>query len=271
MLCSLTHFVDLANATPEPVMLKTIDYFGRSLLIANSALLFAASSVLGQTLPPPPTEEDVYQFNAPDHSPSRPNRSNPEQNTLFRVQVYGNSEQLLSLVRRVEPEAFVPKGKDIIQAGLFSERVNARELVESLSEQGIRADIIEVSQPRSLSSSREFISLSTPAAPQNSPSESSEEFIPLAVETTPTETNIPQETTATKRGYYVVIPSRERNLSQTAQAVQAAGVQQEMIQKRDAPLGTHVAIGPFDQRAQASRWSSQLQSEGLNARVYFGE
>jgi cell division protein FtsN len=44
-----------------------------------------------------------------------------------------------------------------------------------------------------------------------------------------------------------------------------------MIQKRDAPLGTHVAIGPFDQRAQASRWSSQLQSEGLNARVYFGE
>ncbi|AFZ44488.1 hypothetical protein PCC7418_2339 [Halothece sp. PCC 7418] len=251
-------------------MLKALNCFGRSLLVFNSLLLLSTSSTTAQTLPPPPTAQDVYQFNAPNH---------PNSQTLFRVQIYGNSEQLLSLVRRVEPDAFVPEGKNIIQAGLFSDAINARELVQSLSEQGITADIIEVAKPRNVSSqanpsSREYISLSTPTETetsvrdhQNSVPEKPE-FIPLAVETTPPTPEAERKTST--RSYYVVIPTREKNLSETAQAVAAAGVNQDLIWERNAPRGTHVAVGPFSHRAQASRWSSQLETEGLNARVYFG-
>lgn len=254
-------------------MLKTINYFGRSLLVFHFLFLVSAHSTTAQTLPLPPTEEDqdVYQFNAPNHpSPSTPNPSNRQSGMLLRVQVYGKSQQLLSLVRQVEPDAFVPEGKNIIQAGLFSDAVNARELVQSLSEQGITADIVEVPNPRHVSSSREYISLPTETPvtnPQNSVPETPE-FIPLAVETTPP---TPQaETKASPRSYYVVIPSGEQNLSKTAQTVAAAGVDQDLIRKRNAPRGTHVAVGPFSHREIARRWSSQLKTEGLNARVYFG-
>ncbi len=257
-------------------MLKTFHSFGRSFLVINALLLLSGSTTLAQTLPPPPTEDDgeVYQFSAPDHSSATPTPGNPASNTMFRVQVYGSSEQLLSLVRQVEPDAFIPEGKNIIQAGLFSEAVNAEELAQSLSQQGISADIIEVAQPQNLSSrtkhsSREFISLSN-SSETNGSSPDPSEFIPLAVESVPSHLETQPQTETTRRGYYVVIPSREKNLSTTAQAVQAAGINQRLIQQRNAPRGTHVAVGPFSRRVEASRWSSQLQTEGLNARVYFG-
>jgi len=257
-------------------MLKTLNCFGRFFLFINSLLLFSSSSTIAQTLPPPPTEEDkeVYQFNAPGHSPSAPTPSNAGEETMFRVQVYGNSEELLSLVRRVEPDAFVPEGKNVIQAGLFFEAMHARELVESLSKQGIRAEIIEVAKPlnwssQSNASSREMISLSPPATTKNSPPDLSE-FVPLAVETASDSPEVASARDVKTRAYYVVIPSRQQDLFKTAQTVQAVGINENIIQKRNAPRGTHVAVGPFPHREEASHWSSQLQTEGLNARVYFG-
>jgi len=255
-------------------MLKTLNCFGHSFLVIHSLLLFSGSSALAQMLPPPPPEEDqeVYQFNAPDYSPSTPIPSNSGSDTMFRVQVYGNSEELLSLVRRIEPDAFVPEGKNVIQAGLFFEAMNARELVESLSKRGIRAEIIEVAKPLNLSSqsnSSEMISLSPPATTQNSPLDTPE-FIPLAVETASDQPEVASAREVKTRAYYVVIPSRQQDLLKTAQAVQAVGINENIIQKRDAPRGTHLAVGPFPHRAEASRWSNQLQTEGLNARVYFG-
>ncbi len=257
-------------------MLKTLNCFGRSVLVIQSLLLFSSSSTLAQRLPPPPTEEDqeVYQFNAPDYAPSAPAPSNSGSDTMFRVQVYGNSEELLSLVRRVEPDAFVPEGKNVIQAGLFFEAMNARELVESLSKRGIRAEIIEVAKPLDLSSqsnssAREMISLSPPATSKNSPP-APLEFIPLAVETASDHPEVASAREVKTRAYYVVIPSRQQDLLKTAQAVQAVGINENIIQQRNAPRGTHVAVGPFPHREEASHWSSQLQTEGLNARVYFG-
>lgn len=266
-------------------MLKTIQLFGRSFIVANSFLLLTAMSSLAQTLPPPPSpnntsEEDkeVYQFEAPTNnspSPTSPVENNAppsSQNRLFRVQVYGSSEQLLSLVRRVEPNAFVPEGKQIIQVGLFSQAGNARELVQALSQQGIEAEIIQIQQPQTQSSqsnaSREWISLSS--SPEINNASQNLESVPLAVESSADHTKKESHADKTTRGYYVVIPSSDEQVAEMAQAVEEAGVRQRLIQKRDAPRGTHVAVGPFSNRNQASRWSSQLQTEGLDARVYFG-
>ncbi len=241
-------------------------------LVANLFIFFPTGSSLSQTLPPPPPQENSveYEFEAPSYSsPSPPessppnNSNNSNANTLFRVQIYGTSKRVLSLVRRVEPEAFVPEGENIIQAGLFSERSRARSLVEDLSQQGVQADIIRIqnSQSRS-SSSRETISLSSAA------STSSEDRNETAIaDSSQNQT----ENEKKSRAYYVVIPGNEKQVSTMAQKAQQAGVNSDLIQQRDAPRGTHVAVGPFETRHEASRWNEQLQSEGLDrARVYFG-
>jgi len=267
------------------LMLNPLNRLGQSFLLAHSFLVVTASSSFAQFTPPPPPlhnsqDGEVYQFEAPDNSLPRDRNSSSDTNTLFRVQVYGSSEQLLTLVRRVEPNAFVRPRENIIQAGLFSETENAQALVQSLSEQGIQADIVEVvqrQQNRSLSSNnapREVISL-FPATPTDVPTESVNppdeppaELIPIAVES-----SSPEPVSQKKediRGYYVVIPSRDEVISRTAAMVEAAGVTQNLIQTREAPRGDHVAVGPFSQREQANRWRSQLRGEGLDARVYFG-
>lgn len=267
-------------------MLKTIQCFGRSFLFANSLLLLTGMSSLAQTLPPPPSANnsseqgnEVYQFEAPTNNSPTPtppieNNSIPSSNNrLFRVQVYGSSEQLLSLVRRVEPKAFVPDGKQIIQVGLFSQANNAQELVQDLSQQGVEAEIIQIHQPQNQSSqsnaSRESISLSS--APEINNASQDMEPIPLAVESSGENTKKENHSEKTTRAYYVVIPSSENKVAEMAETVEDAGVRQNLIQKRDAPRGTHVAVGPFPNRNEAHRWSSQLQTEGLDARVYFGQ
>lgn len=263
-------------------MRKTRNHVGQAFFIVKAFLLLTATSSLAQSpLPPPPKtdqDQDVYQFEAPDSTLPPPNsNSSPAAETLFRVQVYGSSEQLLALVRRVEPSAFVRPGENVIQAGLFSETENAQELVRSLSEQGIQADIVQISQAQQNVSGqgnnapREVISLS-PTTPVEAPADDpSEELIPIAVESSSPDAQ-PEASPAreTIRGYYVIIPSKEEEISQVAATVQAAGVTQGLIQRRDAPRGDHIAVGPFSQREQASRWSSQLRGEGLDARVYFG-
>lgn len=244
-------------------MPQTMTFLGRSFLVANSFLVLSASSVLSQTLPPPPTGSNSQSQNAVEYEFQAPsNSSSPAGNTLFRVQIYGTSERMLSLVRRVEPEAFVPEGEDIIQAGLFSERVRARSLVKELSQQGVQADIIRI-QKSQTRSSRETISLA-----------SSRESSPNAEENIAGDTSQAQEkrqTERTPRAYYVVIPGNQEQVSRIARRAQEAGVNPDLIQKREAPRGTHVAVGPFKNRKEASRWNQQLQTEGLNrARVYFG-
>jgi len=237
-------------------MLKMIQFFGRYFLIANSLLLFTAMSSLAQRLPPPPSanngsekDKDVYQFEAPT-SPGENNSSPSSRDRLFRVQVYGNSEQLLSLVRRVEPNAFVPDGKQIIQVGLFSQADNAKALVQDLSQQGIKAEIIQIKQSQTQSSqsnaSRERISLSS--SPKINNASQNLESIPLAVESSGENTKKQNRSEKPTRAYYVVIPSSGDKAAEIAEAVEDAGARRSWIQKRDAPRGTHVAVGPFSNR-----------------------
>ncbi len=71
------------------------------------------------------------------------------------------------------------------------------------------------------------------------------------------------------QGYYVVIPGDRALLPSIAETVRRSGVSGQ-VQQRTAPLGPHVAVGPFGDRDTAERSMNALKGIGLpNARVYF--
>lgn len=137
-------------------MLKTINDLGRFFVVTNLLLVAGAGSTLAQSLPPAPKVDQSqeptpqeYKFQAPTTpNPSSPNQSKAGStgDRLYRVQIDNTSYVSLFIVRGVEPDAFIPDNRDIIQAGLFSNPSNAQELVQSLSLQGINAEIVPVSQ-----------------------------------------------------------------------------------------------------------------------------
>lgn len=157
---------------------------------------------------------------------------------------------LLSQVQQIEPEAFVRQGEGMIQAGVFSEKLNAQSRVQALATQGIRSRITNIAigtntdrvNPRRPSSDRESV-----AEPNRSAQRRDE-----------------------NRSYFVVIPGEPRDLRNIAAQVIRLGVGRGAVKQREAPRGSHVAVGPFDERPDAERWSSYFRSVGMDARVYFG-
>ncbi|NER24735.1 MAG: hypothetical protein F6J86_09005 [Symploca sp. SIO1B1] len=72
------------------------------------------------------------------------------------------------------------------------------------------------------------------------------------------------------RFYFVIIPGAQKELSNMAAQLVQLGVAPNGVRQRTVPRGPHVAIGPFDNRGLAEQWSNYLQSQGMNARVFFG-
>lgn len=70
--------------------------------------------------------------------------------------------------------------------------------------------------------------------------------------------------------YYVVIPSRKADLPRIADQVTRLGVTTDAVRPREGPRGSHIAVGPFNERSQAERWNSYLRANNLDARLYFG-
>jgi len=80
-----------------------------------------------------------YLFKAPDNKII----NNPQQLTKsqgYKVEVYGNADELLKKVKNIEPKAF-RKG-EIIQVGIFSEQNNAEILVRKLAVAGFWSRIV---------------------------------------------------------------------------------------------------------------------------------
>ncbi len=69
--------------------------------------------------------------------------------------------------------------------------------------------------------------------------------------------------------YQVVIPTRPELFSTTANKMLMMGVRPEAIQARHAPLGPHLAVGPFNNAREAESVSTYLRSGGMDARVFF--
>ena len=190
------------------------------------------------TAPSPPTASDTVipgrelNFEAPAPTPSLPSRRPSLDATLYRVDIYGDNPFVLSQVRQIEPSAFVRQEDGVIQAGVFSNESNAQSRVRELAGQGIRAQV-------------------TPVATDGNT---------FAVE---------PESLSTS-AYFVVIPGDTEDLANIEAEVITLGIGQSAVSQRTAPRGPHVAIGPFDNRGEANRWSNYLRSIGMDARVYFG-
>jgi len=69
--------------------------------------------------------------------------------------------------------------------------------------------------------------------------------------------------------YQVVVPTRGEEFATIANKMVSMGVRPDAIQARKAPLGPHLAVGPFLDFAEAQSVSSYLRSGGMDARVYF--
>lgn len=71
----------------------------------------------------------------------------PSNPGLYRVQVLGNSPQLLAQVKKIEPLAFVRTTDNTIQAGTFPEASLAQQRIHLLAQQGVNAQLMTASDP----------------------------------------------------------------------------------------------------------------------------
>ncbi|NJK48465.1 hypothetical protein HC931_09985 [Candidatus Gracilibacteria bacterium] len=87
-----------------------------------------------------------YLFQAPSTPLESNNLTNhtTSPSGLYRVEVIGVGQWLLSRVRIVEPSAFIRRGETVIQAGLFTARSQAEQRLSELARQGISARVVPV-------------------------------------------------------------------------------------------------------------------------------
>jgi hypothetical protein len=187
------------------------------------------------TITPQPPLSPPIQIPTSVANPANNQRSLNNQ-SWYRVDVFGDSPMLLAQVQRVEPKAFVRSGEGVIQAGIFSEQMNAQKLRQSLERNGLRTQITALSS-----------TTTKPSSSVNLPS------------------RYPQ-----KRGYFVIIPGDQRKLNQIVTEVLDSGIDRSYLSIQDYPRGEHLGIGPFEHRTEAQRWNAYFRSVGMNARVYFG-
>jgi hypothetical protein len=182
------------------------------------------------TTPTPPSQPAI---NIPVNLNDSGNQTNLNGQGWYRVDVFGDSPMMLAQVQQVEPKAFIRSGEGVIQAGIFSEQINAQKLRQSLEENGLRTQIIALTST------------------SNKPSSS---------------LNIPKR----KKGYFVVIPGDKKKLARIINQVLDSGIEKSSVSLQDYPRGDHLGIGPFERRTDAQRWNAHFRSLGMDARVYFG-
>lgn len=158
--------------TTKSISLTTHSYFISTfssilLILATSSVATAKEPEITNDVPPPPplspqnqlikhkytpivpvntdpptysrnNRQKEYTFSAPDESTLKEVDSELSQN--YRVEVFGDTKEMLAEVRNIEPKAY-QKG-DIIQVGIFSDRNNAQDLVRKLAMQGLWSRIV---------------------------------------------------------------------------------------------------------------------------------
>jgi hypothetical protein len=172
----------------------------------------------------------------------------------------GNNPLLLAQVQQIEPQAFIRQGEGLIQAGVFASERNAQSRVRALADLGIRAQVIPFAiNPNQIT---------------NSEPVGSDSFVGVEVEPFSSEplANAPfyPGVSTPERAYFVVIPGNTRDLQNIAAQVVQLGIAENAVNLRNAPRGTHVAVGPFGSRREASQWSNYFRSSGMDSRVYYG-
>ncbi|MDD1416634.1 hypothetical protein MEN41_19040, partial [Dolichospermum sp. ST_con] len=177
-----------------------------------------------------------------------PNNSQDNQNfDRYFVYVDSSNLQLLQRVRQVEPNAYIRNynGRKVIQSGVFNGQSNPQQRVKEL-------------EFNSITGARIVNSENTELTPNYS-----------AYNTQNYANNYQQEK---RDSYYVVIPSNANNLRSLGTEIRQRISININVFRRNQPLGTHIAVGPFSDRLEAEQWNSYLKNLGYgNARVYYGK
>ncbi len=216
------------------------------LCLAIGSVLTSNNMIQAQKLPDPPNVPSDRVYEAP--------------NNLYRIYVNGNSADLLKLVRSVDPEAFIRNDQNVIQVGLYSDFNNAQSRVLELEKKGIPALMNPVDGRNSSDITQNNPPIPTPTTTP----------VPVPTNPPPATTIINIQSGPKTEGYFVVIPGVKQDLAYISEKVISLGVSRDIVYMRDFPRGTHVAVGPFENRALAERWSSHFRSLSMDARVYFG-
>ena len=150
----MTTKLHLLNIKPRKLLHKSSNYLksiGIFLLILPSQHALAQNlPPIQRELPPPPslngdrqvTESIPISIESKSDSDSKRQYNFETSSVSYRVEVYGNSQRVLSQVKRIVPNAFRKSG--IIQAGIFQDPENAEDLILQLTSQGFWARIVTV-------------------------------------------------------------------------------------------------------------------------------
>ena len=179
----------------------------------------------------PQTLPNERVFTAPRVNPGVVNPVRSSLGGGFRVVV--DDPNALQQVRFVQPDAFIQNidGRQVIQAGLFSNEINARQQVSLLANQGINS--------RVTTQSGQVIGNGNANGNTN-------------------------------RNYFVVIPGQSNDMETYYSRIIQLGIAQSAIQMRDRPIGPHLSVGPFASRREAERVSNDLRDRAnLDARVFY--
>jgi hypothetical protein len=234
----------LAQPLPPPPNLQPIPINQQALPQLQPAQQFDYNSqTTNQTTPSYQYQYDYqnqYQYQ---------NNQNYERYLVF---IDNSNSRLLQEVRRIEPTAYSRQfqGRSVIQAGVFSKPGNAQQRIRELADNGINgARIISYANGQEI--------------PNNYPDRNFPDR------------NFPDRGYSPNNRsnyYYVAIPARSQDLPMIEDKIRRNIGQSAAILQRSQPRGSHIAVGPFTQRAQAEQWNSYLRNLGFgNARVYYGK
>jgi hypothetical protein len=237
----------LAQPLPPPPNLQPIPINQQELLQVEPGQQYDYNSqTTNQTTPPLQYDYENQYQNQNQNQYQYQNNQNFGRYVVF---VENSSSGLLQQVRRVEPTALLRRyqGRSVIQAGTFSKPDNAQRRLNELASNGINKVRIV-----SLSNGQEI-----PYPDRNYP-----------------DRNYPGGYSRNNRSnyYYVAIPARSQDLPIIEDKIRRNIGQSAAVLQRNQPRGSHIAVGPFIQRAQAEQWNSYLRNLGFgNARVYYGK
>ncbi len=160
--------------------------------------------------------------------------------SAYQVIVNGDSPYLLQQIQLSDPNAYVREyqGRRVIQTGEFATELEAQRRVVRLSQEGIAAQVV--------SASASFLGQAAGMNPQGA--------IPGMAKTS---------------HYQVVVPTPPEMFATLANKMVMMGVRPDAIQAKRAPLGPHLAVGPFLDQKEAESVSQYLRTGAMDARVHF--
>lgn len=207
------------------------------------------SPILAQLLPPstiaPSTKKPEPIFN--------PIEPNPFPNLPYVVYIDSENPLLLGIIRQqIEPRAVLRYFGDrtVIQVGSFSQLFFALDLLDYLEGKGINGRLKKLGSDTAFGQPVE--STPTLAASVYPPV-----FSPITYGLSNTES------------YYVLIPSKSKDLSLITYKLRLLGIPERGIQVTETP--ENVAIGPFPEQETAKKWQRYLLDSGFaNVVIYFG-